>query len=133
MDDYTEDNENLLSDDEETETGTDALDRELQDYLDNAEFEKTMAESLPEETVQAEAAPIPAPVETVTLSGPAQRVFKIGSVRIPENDTTSGKTVDQVKALLKAAYPEVANATVREHTADGVQLVEFLPRPGTKG
>lgn len=102
-------------------------DMELDDILDADDLNDQTGD----ETPQAEAAP--APVESVTVSGPVQRVFKIGSVRIPENDTTAGKTVDQVKALLKAAYPEVANATPREHTADGVHLVEFLPQPGRKG
>ncbi len=61
------------------------------------------------------------------------RVFKIGSTRIVENDTTRGKAADAVQSLLKAAYPEVANATIRERTEGEYQVVEFLPQPGRKG
>lgn len=70
----------------------------------------------------------PETVTTVTT-----RVFKIGTTRIPENDTTRGKSAEDVQALLKAAYPEVANATVRERVEGEYQVVEFLPQPGRKG
>ena len=42
-------------------------------------------------------------------------------------------TNEDVRNLLKATYPEVANATLRETTAEGQRLVEFLPQPGRKG
>lgn len=71
------------------------------------------------------------PVTTVTPD--LTRVFKIGATRIVENDTTRGKAAVDVQALLKAAYPEVANATIRERTEGAYQIVEFLPQPGRKG
>ena len=38
------------------------------------------------------------------------------------------------RSLLKATYPEIANATIREVTTDdGQKVVEFLPQPGRKG
>ncbi len=41
---------------------------------------------------------------------------------------------EAVRGLLKATYPEIANATIREvTTADGQKVVEFLPQPGRKG
>jgi PRTRC genetic system protein C len=70
-----------------------------------------------------------APVDDANL----QRVFKVGSVRLPESDVTRGKSLDDVKKILKSTYPEVANATVREGKENGVHLIEFLPQPGRKG
>lgn len=41
---------------------------------------------------------------------------------------------EAVRNLLKATYPEIANATIREVTTDdGQKVVEFLPQPGRKG
>jgi PRTRC genetic system protein C len=41
---------------------------------------------------------------------------------------------EAVRSLLKATYPEIANATIREATTDdGQKVVEFLPQPGRKG
>lgn len=70
---------------------------------------------------------------TVTNVTPTTRVFKIGTTRIVENDTTRGKAPEDVQALLKAAYPEVANATIRERVEGEYQVVEYLPQPGRKG
>ena len=62
------------------------------------------------------------------------RIFKIGAVRIVEDESLHGLTNEEVRASLKAAYPEVANATVRETTTeDGQPVIEFLPQPGRKG
>jgi len=73
--------------------------------------------------------------DSVTMVTPADttRVFKIGTARIPENDTTRGKSAAEVQGLLQAAYPEVANATVRERVEGEYQIVEYLPQPGRKG
>ncbi len=41
---------------------------------------------------------------------------------------------EEVRGILKATYPEIANATIREvTTAEGQTVVEFLPQPGRKG
>jgi PRTRC genetic system protein C len=41
---------------------------------------------------------------------------------------------EAVRSLLKANYPEIANATIREVTTEeGQTVVEFLPQPGRKG
>lgn len=61
------------------------------------------------------------------------RIFKVGAVRIVEDETTRGMTSEQVKNLLKPMYPEVANATFVEREQDGQPVVEFIPQPGSKG
>jgi PRTRC genetic system protein C len=62
-----------------------------------------------------------------------QRIFKIGGNRIVEDNATAQLTNEQVRAVLKAAYPEVANASIRERIDGAFQVVEFLPQPGRKG
>mgnify|MGYP006285266625 CR=1 FL=1 len=63
-----------------------------------------------------------------------QRIFKIGSTRIVEDESTAALTNEQVRDLLKRRYPEIANATVRETTLeDGTTLVSFNAVPGRKG
>lgn len=79
-------------------------------------------------TPETEAA---APVIEVVEKLP--RLFKVGSAKIVEDDSTSAMTNDQVRDFLKATYPEVANATVREREDGGYRVVEFLPQPGRKG
>ena len=62
------------------------------------------------------------------------RIFKIGATRIVEDASLSGKSLDEVKAILQRSYPEIAHATVRETTLeDGTKLVEWLAKPGRKG
>ncbi|MEP7288617.1 MAG: hypothetical protein ABI947_22925 [Chloroflexota bacterium] len=65
------------------------------------------------------------------------RIFKIGATRIVEDASMAALTNEQVGTLLKASYPEVAHATIRERietTHDGeVRVVEWLPQPGRKG
>ncbi len=61
------------------------------------------------------------------------RVFKIGTNRIFEGAETAKLSNEQIRALLKTQYPEVANAAIRETESDGIRLVEFLARAGTKG
>lgn len=62
------------------------------------------------------------------------RIFKTGAVRIVEDDSMRGLNNEEVRNVLKATYPEVANATIREVTTDeGQTVVEFLPQPGRKG
>jgi hypothetical protein len=67
-------------------------------------------------------------------TNPQPRIFKIGATRIVEDASLAGRDLDEVKAVLKVSYPEVAHATVREsQLEDGTHLVEFLPRAGAKG
>ena len=67
-------------------------------------------------------------------TNPQPRIFKIGTTTIVEDDSLAGKTLDEVKDILKRTYPEVAHATVRERTLDdGTQVVEWLAQPGRKG
>lgn len=62
------------------------------------------------------------------------RIFKIGATRIVEDASLSGKSLDEVKAILQRSYPEIAYATVRETTLeDGTKLIEWLAKPGRKG
>ena len=51
-------------------------------------------------------------------NNPQPRIFKIGATTIVEDDSLTGKTLDEVKDILKRSYPEVAHATVRERTLD---------------
>ena len=62
------------------------------------------------------------------------RIFKTGTVRIIEDESTVGLDNEAVRNLLKTSYPEIANATIREvTTTEGQTVVEFLPQPGRKG
>ncbi len=62
------------------------------------------------------------------------RIFKTGAIRIVEDETLLGKSIEEVRTLLRSAYPEIANATIRETTtAEGQPVIEFLPQPGRKG
>lgn len=62
------------------------------------------------------------------------RIFKIGATTIQADDSMAHLDNEQVRAVLKRTYPEVAHATIRERTLeDGTKLVEFLPQPGRKG
>ena len=73
--------------------------------------------------------------QTNQPAAPLTRVFKIGANRVVEDEATARLTNEQVRGLMKATYPEVANATIRERTDPDVniQIVEFLPQPGRKG
>ena len=62
------------------------------------------------------------------------RIFKIGTTTIVEDESLSGKSLDQIKDVLKRTYPEVAHATVRETTLeDGSTCYHYINRPGRKG
>ena len=62
------------------------------------------------------------------------RIFKIGTTQIPESDATRGKTAEEVRQQLKAAFPEVTHATIRETTLeDGTLAIHYLPQAGRKG
>jgi len=66
-------------------------------------------------------------------AAPLKRVFKIGTNRIVEGTATAQLSNEQVRNLLKAQYPEIANATIRESADGETRLIEFLPQPGRKG
>lgn len=62
------------------------------------------------------------------------RIFKIGSTQIVESEETVSLSNEDVGAILRTQYPEVANAAIRETPQeDGTVVVEYLPRPGSKG
>jgi hypothetical protein len=61
------------------------------------------------------------------------RQYKTGGTIIREDESTEGLSNEQAREVLKHAYPEIANATIRETEKDGVTTVEFLPKPGRKG
>ena len=62
------------------------------------------------------------------------RIFKIGATQIPESDATRGKSAEEVRQQLKAAFPEVTHATIRETTLDdGTLVLHYLPVGGRKG
>jgi len=61
------------------------------------------------------------------------RVFKIGSVRIVEDDSMRGKDVKTIQKLLAPLYPQVENATVRERTEGDTQVIDFIQQAGRKG
>ncbi|MHB8629803.1 MAG: PRTRC system protein C [Aggregatilineales bacterium] len=64
---------------------------------------------------------------------PLKRVFKIGTNRVTEDSATAKLSTDQIKKLLQAQYPEIANATVRETISGDTRTIEFLPIAGRKG
>ena len=68
-----------------------------------------------------------------TDAAPLKRVFKIGTNRIVEDAATAKLSNEQVRNLLKAQYPEVANATIRETVNGDARIIEYLPVPGRKG
>ena len=67
------------------------------------------------------------------MSEPVTRIFRIGSSRVLEDETTAGLPVEEVQARLQRLYPELANATHRQRREGDTLFVEFLPRPGRKG
>jgi hypothetical protein len=67
-------------------------------------------------------------------TNPQPRIFKIGATRIVEDASLAGRSLEEVRDILKHSYPEVAHATVREtDLEDGSRLVEYLPVAGRKG
>ena len=47
---------------------------------------------------------------------PTNRIFKIGTTTIQADDSLANLDNEQVRAILKRTYPEVAHATIRETT-----------------
>ena len=73
-----------------------------------------------------------AAVENATPQ-PTQVIFKVGANRIVADETTARLTHEQVRTFLKATYPEVVNATIRDRVEGDTRFLEFLPQPGRKG
>ncbi len=62
------------------------------------------------------------------------RIFKIGATTIQADASMAQLDNEQVRAVLKRTYPEVAHATIRETTLeDGTVVVIFTSVPGRKG
>ena len=61
------------------------------------------------------------------------RIFKIGSTKIVEDASMEGLDNESIREKLKAMYPEVAEATIREKTEGDTTFVEIWAKPGRKG
>ena len=61
------------------------------------------------------------------------RVFKIGSVRIVEDESMQGKSSQEIQKMLAPLYPQIENATIRERTEGDTTFVEYIARAGRKG
>ena len=63
------------------------------------------------------------------------RVFKIGSVRIVEDESMQGKSAKEIQKMLAPLYPQIENATIREHTDEesGITEITYHAAPGRKG
>lgn len=66
-------------------------------------------------------------------AAPLKRVFKIGTNRIAEGTGTAKLTNEQIRKLLAAQYPEVANATIRETVSGDTRVIDFIAVAGRKG
>ena len=70
----------------------------------------------------------------MTEQSTPNRIFKIGTTTIAQDDSLAGKSLDEIKTILQRTYPEVAHATVREVTLeDGTVAVHYIPQAGKKG
>ncbi|RMG76278.1 MAG: hypothetical protein D6711_04350 [Chloroflexi bacterium] len=62
------------------------------------------------------------------------RIFKIGTTTIQSDESLVNLDNEQVRAILKRTYPEVAHATTRETTLeDGTVVVHYQAVAGRKG
>ena len=62
------------------------------------------------------------------------RIFKIGTTTIQADDSMVNLDNEQVCAILKRTYPEVAHATIHETTLeDGTVAVHYQAVAGRKG
>lgn len=66
-------------------------------------------------------------------TNPTPRLFKIGATRIVEDSSMVGRSNEEIRAILKFSYPEVAHATIREREQDGLTILDFIPVAGRKG
>ena len=62
------------------------------------------------------------------------RIFKIGTTTIQADESLANLDNEQVRAILKRTYPEVAHATIRETTLeDGTVVIHYQAVAGRKG
>lgn len=62
------------------------------------------------------------------------RIIKIGATRIVADEAMAQLGAEELRALLKPTYPEVAHASVRETTLDdGTPVLEYIAQAGRKG
>nr|WP_281721315.1 PRTRC system protein C [Nitrosomonas nitrosa] len=67
-------------------------------------------------------------------NNPQPRIFKIGTTTIQADDSMANLDNEQVRAILKRTYPEVAHANIRETTLEnGTQVIHYIPVAGRKG
>lgn len=70
----------------------------------------------------------------MTQQNDPNRVFKIGATTIQADDSMANLDNEQIRAILKRSYPEIAHATIRERTLeDGTTVLDFIPVAGRKG
>jgi len=67
------------------------------------------------------------------ITNPTRRLFRIGGTVISESAATQGLSVEQVRQRLKAAYPEIAHASVRETRDGDTLIVDYTAQVGRKG
>jgi PRTRC genetic system protein C len=73
-------------------------------------------------------------IKIMSNTNQPNRLFKTGATVITESPEMRDLSLEQVRQLLKASYPEIAHATVRETPLeDGILLIEFLAQAGRKG
>ncbi|MEP7287898.1 MAG: hypothetical protein ABI947_19275 [Chloroflexota bacterium] len=89
--------------------------------------------SQPEATETNAEPQLSTPDNATTAAQPSHVIFKIGANRIVADEATAKLSPEQARTFLKATYPEVVNATVRERIEGDTKIVEFLPQPGRKG
>ncbi len=88
---------------------------------------------VPDAGAEKAAAEVEKAPQAKAAEGKKQRVFKIGATRIVADASLEGKSNSEVRAMLKAQFPEIAHSTIREKTENETTLIEFAARPGHKG
>jgi hypothetical protein len=76
--------------------------------------------------------------DTVTPVAPqpagVERTFvKIGGTRIELPTDQKSASTDEIKKAIQDLYPEIKHSEAREAVENGVRVVQYSPKPGTKG
>jgi hypothetical protein len=74
--------------------------------------------------------------DTVTSVAPTtvERTFvKIGGTRIELPSDQKSASADEIKKAIQDLYPEIKHSEAREAVENGVRVVQYSPKPGTKG